>query len=186
MFRRPIMVSASRLTMPIQLGQRLAGKANRMQTLDKPAEVQSPSVNTGDQQTKWIAGKFNGILAPYGLGIYNLFIAFGIHRHVAHKCASDFQAQLGHAIRQDDSLKAEVMKPNKNREIGFKLAPFKSNKLSMHNAAGLARVLQCVDSLFESGLLEARPQIDTIPIKKEFVEYLANCDVWASTQQWKD
>lgn len=128
-----------------------------------------------------ILGKFQGAFGGFQQSAFVDLKAAGFTPEVAHKVAFDYGSDIGNAIRnaKDDSLATKVAKAKKGGESRITLSGGGSVQTS--RAMSLIRLCQQLANLKKEALINTL-QVDEDRLDKNLVEYLDDCQTWASEQ----
>ncbi|SRR6266516_2228103 len=135
------------------------------------------------ETTKIVLGRFSGMLAGFQVVVFRDLKFAGFNAKAAHKIAIDYGSQLGLAMRNDENIKTAVGKANKNSGIAKLSASF-HDKLILHNAMAIYRIVQSVEALYKENLV-TEYSIVGLKLASRLQEYVSECQLWADTQSWE-
>lgn len=130
-----------------------------------------------------IIGMFGGMLSGFQKVVFRDLKAAGFETKVAHKIAIDYGSQLGLAMKNDENIKTKVGKANSDGEA--RMSASFHDKLKMHDAMALYRVVQTVDGLVKEQLVNDYT-IDGLNLTSRLKYYISQCEQWALAQTWKE
>lgn len=129
-------------------------------------------------------GYFSGMLAGFQVVVFRDLKYAGLDEMTAHKVAIDYGSQLGLAMRNDDNIKTQVSKANKNGQA--KLSASFHDRLTMHNALAVYRVVQTIADLHaKERLITGYEVFGVLKLANRLEVYLKECEEWALAQSWE-
>lgn len=132
----------------------------------------------------FVIGQFGGVLSGFQRVAFRDLVHAGFDRVIAHKISMDYGAQLGLAMRNDDNLKTKISKANSNGV--HKLAGSFSDKLVMHNACAIVRIIQVMSGLVEEKLLTSYSALNLNALNEQLTKYVSECEAWTLEQKWEE
>ena len=128
-------------------------------------------------------GMFSGALSGFQRVVHRDLCYAGIDDKTAHKVSIDYGSQLGNAMRNDDNIKTAVGKASK---AGIaKMSGAFHDKLIMHNAMAVYRVIQTISDLYQKEKLLKSYAVSIENMSDRLQDYLGECKAWSMEQTWE-
>ena len=127
-------------------------------------------------------GQFNGALSKFQVAAYGSMVRFGLDKHIAHKVAQDFGADMGNAMRNDDKFAAKVGKAKKDGDSVIKFSG-KGSTL-MTNSMSVVRTAQVIEGLADEEIISGSPVLSQMVWSANVADYIEDAELWAKSVEW--